>query len=267
MAARRPRRQCVPPGVVIAYLDARCFLEQSGYGPEIEWQERVRLGALDESQFLAEFAWVVLSAGMRETVVRKRYADFSYAFLDWHSAAEIVHNATHCREAALRVFCHERKVDSILEAAAWIDEHGVTELQRGLETHGASYLRRFQFMGPATSLHLAKNLGVQVAKPDRHLIRLAQAAHVRSAARLCREISRVTAHPTSVVDLVLWRYATLDRDYARHFREAAALQLPSVETELREVRALARAQLRRVQLVAVASRCHASCHSPPSGVV
>ena len=62
-----------------------------------------------------------------------------------------------------------------------------------------------------TCWHLAKNLGFQVAKPDRHLIRISKKAGFATPNDLCAAVAEVTGEPINVVDLVLWRYAALNR--------------------------------------------------------
>lgn len=207
-------------GLIHAYLKARRELEELGYGPEIEWQESRTLDELCPSQFLAEFAWVVLCAGMRESIIRQRFPAFSLAFFQWKSADEIVVKSAQCRSTALHVFNHPAKVDAILTTVKWLSENGVGRVKAGLSGIGAGFLRQFPFMGPVTSLHLAKNLGLSVAKPDRHLKRIAQVVKQESATSLCETIATLTAHPIAVVDLVLWRYATINHGYVDDFREA-----------------------------------------------
>ncbi len=68
-------------------------------------------------------------------------------------------------------------------------------------------------MGEATSFHLAKNIGLNVAKPDRHLVRMSSALGFESVNILCSEISNLIEENISLIDLVLWRYATLDKNY------------------------------------------------------
>lgn len=78
-------------------------------------------------------------------------------------------------------------------------------------------LRSLPFMGPATTRHLAKNIGFDVVKPDRHLLRIAAVAQFSSPDELCRAISALVGDRLSVVDSVLWRYATLRSDYLDAF--------------------------------------------------
>jgi hypothetical protein len=63
------------------------------------------------------------------------------------------------------------------------------------------------YIGPVTWRHLAKNVGVAVAKPDRHLVRLSIALGRSSVDELCHEIAELVADPVSVVDVVLWRWS------------------------------------------------------------
>ncbi len=56
--------------------------------------------------------------------------------------------------------------------------------------------------------HLAKNLGMPVAKADRRLVRLAAAAGRDCVDVLCEEISAWLGEPVAVVDVVLWQRPT-----------------------------------------------------------
>ncbi len=71
----------------------------------------------------------------------------------------------------------------------------------------------FPYLGNATVFHLAKNLGINVAKPDRHLLRISNCLGYKCPNNLCEEISLTIDEKVSLVDLVLWRYATLDKNY------------------------------------------------------
>jgi hypothetical protein len=56
--------------LAVLYLTAKERVIEAGFADEIDWQEEVSLEDLDESTFLRESAWVVLSSGFRETVLR-----------------------------------------------------------------------------------------------------------------------------------------------------------------------------------------------------
>lgn len=199
------------------YLAAKELVITEGYEGEIYWQDKVRLTQTTESDFLRESAWVVLSSGMRETVIRRKFLAISAAFHFWHSADRISMNSDACRTQALGFFRHRGKIEAIVTIAEKISRYGFKDFRKQLETQGVEFLRSLPFIGPATSYHLAKNLGLDVVKPDRHLLRLAAATGYPTPHKLCQDISEEVGERLAVVDLVLWRFATLKRDYVSFF--------------------------------------------------
>lgn len=195
------------------YLDAKHTLLLAGFAPEIDWQASRSFDRVDESAFLREAAWVVLSAGFSEAVLRPRFKDISEAFLHWTSARSICLSADRCARDALAVFGHVRKITAIVDIAEEVSVLGFATLASELQDDPVVRLQAFPYIGPVTSLHLAKNLGFDVAKPDRHLSRIATALRFESAGDLCRAVSTVVGDRLSVVDLVFWRFATLVPDY------------------------------------------------------
>ena len=57
---------------------------------------------------------------------------------------------------------------------------------------------------PTTKYHLAKDLGVDVAKPDVHLARLATRDRT-TVARICARLARQTGYRMATIDTILWR--------------------------------------------------------------
>jgi hypothetical protein len=74
---------------------------------------------------------------------------------------------------------------------------------------------------------LAKNLGVDTAKPDRHLVRVAEATGYSSPATLCEHLARIVGDAAAVVDVVIWRFATISADYENFFQQRRCLGPPS----------------------------------------
>ena len=198
---------------VDSYLDAKHTLLLAGYAPEIDWQASRSFDRVDESMFLREAAWVVLSAGFSEAVLRGRFKDISEAFLHWASARKISLSADRCFRDAISVFGHVRKITAIVDIAEEVALLGFATLAAELQEDPVGRLQGFPYIGPVTSLHLAKNLGFDVAKPDRHLIRIATALNFESTAELCQAVSHVVGDRLAVVDLIFWRFATLVPDY------------------------------------------------------
>jgi hypothetical protein len=202
-----------PQALALAYLEAKREVILAGFGSEIDWQENLSLQQLTETAFLREATWVVLSAGMREKVIRNRFPQIADAFLHWHSGRLISDQSAACRTSALSVINHSRKIDSILIRAQIVADEGFPAIYGHLTETGVDYLKRFPFIGPATSRHLAKNIGIPVAKPDRHLKRMAAHFCYSSPDEFCADIALLASQSVPVVDLVLWRFATLHRAY------------------------------------------------------
>ena len=206
-----------PAALLDVYLTAKEAVVARGFAWEIDWQAERRLDRIDESEFLRESAWTVLSAGFRETVVRRLFAPICDAFLGLKSAAVIQTNRVGCRRAALRVFNNHRKIDAIVDIACVVADSGFEVIRRRIQEEDVRFLQTLPYIGSITAFHLAKNLGLPVVKPDRHLQRIAKAAGFGSPRELCELISECVGEPVQVVDIVLWRYATLFSDYVAVF--------------------------------------------------
>jgi endonuclease III len=206
-----------PAALFDVYLTAKEAVVARGFAWEIDWQAERRLDRIDESEFLRESAWTVLSAGFRETVVRRLFVPICDAFLGLRSAAVIQANRVGCRRAALKVFNNHRKVDAILDIASVVADSGFEVIRRRIQEEDVRFLQTLPYIGSITAFHLAKNLGLPVIKPDRHLQRIAKAAGFSSPREMCELISHRVGEPVQVVDVVLWRYATLFSDYVAVF--------------------------------------------------
>jgi len=206
--------------IAARYLEAKTAVIEEGFGPEIDWQNNLSFDEIGESDFLREGAWVILSSGMRESVIREKFTKISKAFVDWKSANAIVRQKADCRRQALSVFGHRGKIDAIIELAERVYVAGFGAIWSRLAAEGVPYLQTFRYMGPATARHFAKNLGLDVVKPDRHLLRVSRATGFESPAALCDMIAKAVGDKKSVVDIVIWRFATLRENYLEHFGQS-----------------------------------------------
>ena len=220
-------RRLQPFEIAEAYMAAKEWVIQRGFHAEIDWQSEVSPALISERTFLQEAAWVVLSAGFRERVLRSIFPRISEAFFWWGSAAEITENRSTCRRQALRAFNHKGKIQAILNIVGLVHRESFRRIKQELLVRPLDFIRTLPYLGPVTSYHLAKNLGLQVAKPDRHLLRIAKACGYESVQDLCATVGNIIGDSVSVVDLVFWRYATLHPEYETTFaRLAAARVLP-----------------------------------------
>jgi hypothetical protein len=206
--------------IITAYRKAKEIVLRAGFREEILWQASVNFDDVTESCFLREHAWVTLSAGMRERVIRNLFQAISSSFYGFESAKIIVENESRCRCLALRYFNNIRKVDAIILTAHGISSKGFSTFKEALYSNPLELLQSLPYIGPVTCYHLAKNIGLQVAKPDRHLTRLANYAGYDDVQLFCKDISLQTGDSVPVVDIVLWRFASITEDYLDFFCNA-----------------------------------------------
>jgi hypothetical protein len=199
----------------IKYQFARSIVIDEGFHAEILWQSRLCLDDLTESTFLREIAWVILTCGMKESIIRNRFDAISNCFFNWSSAEIITQNRMRCATSALKIFNNSSKISAIIASALIVDRMGFDELKQKIKTDPIETLREFEYIGPVTVYHLAKNIGLPVAKPDRHLIRIAQMEKYQDVQTFCTDLSKISGDSISVVDIVLWRFATIEHDYLK----------------------------------------------------
>lgn len=188
------------------FSKACCYVEHAGLSGEVVWQREAVFTEFTESDLLREHAWVALCSGFRESTVRKAFDHVSLCFCDWESAEAIVSAGEICCSTAAFSFANRLKLKGIFSAAMYISEVGFDEFKQSVLADPINKLQALPFIGPITSWHLAKNLGLDVAKPDRHLVRLSERFGFRSADHLCRELAATTGEEAKVVDLIVWRY-------------------------------------------------------------
>jgi hypothetical protein len=205
--------------LVTSYHMARNTVIERGYGNEIIWQDSLSFDQLDEGAFLRELAWVILSSGMRESVVRRLFLAISEAFFNWESAGLIAAGGQECYRKAIRSFNNPSKIGAIVSAAQMINEIGFGKLKSEIADSPIETLRKFPYIGPVTVFHLAKNIGIPVAKPDRHLSRIATLQGYDNVQDLCLAVSRLTGDSVPVVDIVFWRFATIEPRYLDLLRD------------------------------------------------
>ncbi|MBA7686140.1 hypothetical protein ES703_94579 [subsurface metagenome] len=209
------------PDIVTPYRLAKKIVLHTGYGVEIEWQASLSFNNIEETDFLREHAWVALSAGMHESIIRRHFQRISRCFCDWQSARIIVEQEDKCRRLALRHFNNHRKIDGIIETARIINSFGFESYKEAIQRNPLQVLQSLPFVGPITRYHLAKNIGLPFAKPDRHLVRLANSVGYSDVQQFCKDISEHVDDSIPVIDIVLWRFATITTSYLGIFCDAA----------------------------------------------
>jgi hypothetical protein len=138
--------------------------------------------------------------------VRRVFDHVSLAYCDWESAAAILDSYPACKRAAIAAFGNDAKNDAIVEIARRINFVGFAAFKESVVLSPIQTLTSLPYIGNVTAWHLAKNLGLNVAKPDRHLIRVSERLGFRDAGSFCESLGRMVGEKTNVVDLIIWRY-------------------------------------------------------------
>ena len=188
------------------FSKAEQFVRGNGFGWEIDWcDRRLSLDEMDEQRFLLEYAWVVFNSGMRNRVIREKWGNLTEAFHHF-IPLQIVSHKTDVRTQALMVFGNQRKVDAvIITAQRIVDEGFENSIRSKIEKNTLEYLDSFPFIGDVTKYHLARNLGFDYVKPDRHLVRLAS-KYGMTPFQLCDLIHQKTGRRLGTIDVILWRF-------------------------------------------------------------
>lgn len=165
-------------------------LIKSGYSDEIIWQRELK--PCDNAYtFFMEACWVILNSGMKEQIARKIWERVQYA---WELEQDLS-----------TVFKHKGKV----KALNFVNNSRVPLFEGYLAAENKlEYLQTIPFIGKITCYHLAKNLGHDCVKPDRHLMRIA-GQYNTTPDELCERLSKETGEKKCVIDIILWRSANL----------------------------------------------------------
>ena len=172
------------------YRAVKLAVVAAGYSHEIEWATGVG-EPLDPDEFAAELAYVICNSGMRQQTARKIF--------------DKVDQALRAGDTARSVFNHDGKARAIDDIWA---RRAVLLADYLATGDKLEWLAAVAWIGPITKYHAAKNFGVDTVKPDRHLVRISEAAGETPAA-LCGRLAKAAGDRVGVVDLVIWRAANL----------------------------------------------------------
>lgn len=171
------------------YQNAHNRVVAAGYQSEINWcRDMTTLEACTPESFFEQYVWCVLNAGMKEQVARKIYA----RYFETQNLETIGHLG---KRAAI--------AEGVVEYSHWF-----SELKKNPDK--IEYLQSLPWIGPITKYHLARNIGIDCVKPDRHLLRLAEYYGFDSPLAMCEEIQRFVPYERlGTIDVILWRDCNL----------------------------------------------------------
>lgn len=168
------------------YADAFAY-SKTHFPEQIEWARNVRFEDMTPDRFFSEYVWTVLCSGFKVSIAEKMIRKI---FSDGFHPEVVKHRLKRkAIEQGFREFPH------------WFVRLKELPNERRIE-----YLDSLPHIGPITRYHLARNIGLDFAKPDVHLVRLAKRFGFIDVETMCRLIHERTKERIGVVDLVLWRY-------------------------------------------------------------
>jgi hypothetical protein len=154
---------------------------------DIEWSENISAPA-EAGHFAREAIWVICNSGMKNTVARKIYDKIrDEVFAGGGSARNVVGHPG--KAAAIDRIWQERD-QLFADYLAAADK--------------LAFCASLPWIGDITKYHLMKNFGLDCAKPDVHLQRLA-AVYKTTPAAMCAALAVQTGFRAATIDLLLWR--------------------------------------------------------------
>lgn len=161
-------------------------VREAGYAEDSLWAEQLRPPTSAE-QFAIAAVYVIVNSGMKYAVAR---GVFDRCF-----------EALHRRGHVSRVHGHRGKARAI--NWIWSNRNELFVAYLAADDKVA-FCESLPWVGPTTKYHLAKDLGIDVAKPDVHLARLARRDRT-TVTRMCARLARQTGYRLATVDTILWR--------------------------------------------------------------
>lgn len=215
--------------IIEFYKEAKQFCIEQGYQWEIELVYNRTWEQAQPDHFFAEYCFVVFNAGMKNQVAQKIYEKFMATMnMELHGSTMQDTADLRIKSLDVSVIGHKGKREAIRTAMSeyqrWFKElqditpkkqrfYEVlllkTAHKRTINEVRVAYLETLPWIGKITKYHLARNLGIDVAKPDRHLVRLSEKFGFRDVHEMCEYISKNSDERVGVVDLVLWRSLNL----------------------------------------------------------
>lgn len=163
--------------------------------------------------FFQEYVWCVYASGFSTRILTEKFP----ALLKCYQDLMFVSLESQLEERWERVkgiIGHQGKHDAIhifLQGLlAYAVEYGDSYWEKFKEDHFTiESLQNLPFIGEVNCYHLARNIGIDCVKPDRHLVRLAKHFQFGTPEMLCEFLAGLYDERVGVVDLILFYGASL----------------------------------------------------------
>jgi hypothetical protein len=227
-----------PVDSIDAYFLHSLLMCEDCYPDTLSHYRTLRLNAasaysVEPSFFLREYVWIVFASGFNTRILSERIDELLACYHDvmLDMTDDQIDGDFEWRwKRVEKVIANRRKHDSIrdvvkLMAQAWREKDGrggwwlafferIRRFKDGLPEPNWEGIEALPGIGPITKYHVARNVGFDVIKPDRHLVRLAERFEFDSPELMCSYLSGLYDERIGVVDLVLFyagsTWGTLD---------------------------------------------------------
>lgn len=189
------------------FKKAEALCLANGFDKEIDWcEDRPSFDSVNARTFLVEYAWVVYNSGMKNSVIEAKWNDIRSAF-EFFDYYEISRHPDAFQKRVLAVFANTAKVNAVIMMATKLASSTsyFENLKQQIQKDPLTELDKLHYIGSVTKYHLARNLGFDFIKPDRHLVRLAEKYNM-TPFEFCDIIHKETRRRLGVIDVILWRY-------------------------------------------------------------
>ena len=179
---------------------------------------KLRFEDVTPAIFWGEYIWVVFVSGLNASVIAGKWDKILKAVgpwskrgpeADWGPMLVRLHG----------IMPNKYKAQALATTRNYMHILGWKEFKAQFLDGGAESMQNLGYIGPITCWHLARNLGMDVAKPDIHLRRLAKEYGYEeyNVEIMCRNVGRMGAaesgspegegiYRVGAVDFVLWAF-------------------------------------------------------------
>jgi hypothetical protein len=175
------------------------------------WRNLPKPTEITDEYFLEELSWCIYNAGMKEAVIRQKWNDLRSIF-QFFDAEDIVICENEIFDMIVPVFNHKKKAEAVIASSKKVlnDRPIRNKISSMSDSEALEYLESYPFIGKITKYHIARNIGFDVVKPDRHLVRIADFLSYENPNSLVDDISLIVNEKKGFIDYILWQWLALE---------------------------------------------------------
>lgn len=166
---------------------------------------KINIEEVSKEFFFRQYVHVVYCSGFRYATVKAKWPEIEKTYLNF-DYSKVTKHGMFVEQQASKIINHKGKIKAILRTARLLHttpDDRFTMFLRRVKTD-IDTLTELSYIGDVTKYHLGFCLGLDVAKPDVHVQRLAD--HYRTdPLSMVQQLAKATKQPVRIVDAVIWR--------------------------------------------------------------